>query len=99
MECGSLLPLFGRALSKHATHTAVTPSQRGAKPQALPNLQAFTLVELLVVIAIIGILAALASPVLHNFRPNYTASVTQQLLTDLARARQLAIAHHPPVYI
>ena len=54
---------------------------------------------MLVVIAIIGILAALAAPVLHNFRPNYTASVTQQLLTDLARARQLAISQHTTVYM
>jgi prepilin-type N-terminal cleavage/methylation domain-containing protein len=61
--------------------------------------RAFTLIELLVVIAIIGLLAALASPVLHNFRPNYTASVTQQLLTDLARARQLAISQHTTVYM
>jgi prepilin-type N-terminal cleavage/methylation domain-containing protein len=61
--------------------------------------RAFTLIELLVVIAIIGILAALAAPVLHNFRPNYTASVTQQLLTDLARARQLAISQHTTVYM
>jgi prepilin-type N-terminal cleavage/methylation domain-containing protein len=60
---------------------------------------AFTLIELLVVIAIIGLLAALAAPVLHNFRPNYTASVTQQLLTDLARARQLAISQHTTVYM
>lgn len=61
--------------------------------------RAFTLIELLVVIAIIGILAALAAPVLHNFRPNYTASVTQQLLTDVARARQLAISQHTTVYM
>jgi prepilin-type N-terminal cleavage/methylation domain-containing protein len=61
--------------------------------------RAFTLIELLVVIAIIGILAALAAPVLHNFRPNYTATVTQQLLTDLARARQLAISQHTTVYM
>jgi type II secretory pathway pseudopilin PulG len=54
---------------------------------------------MLVVIAIIGILAAIAAPVLHNFRPNYTASVTQQLLTDLARARQLAISQHTTVYM
>ena len=60
---------------------------------------AFTLIELLVVIAIIGLLAGLAAPVLHNFRPNYTASVTQQLLTDLARARQLAISQHTTVYM
>ena len=60
---------------------------------------AFTLIELLVVIAIIGLLAGLAAPVLHNFRPNYTASLTQQLLTDLARARQLAISQHTTVYM
>lgn len=60
---------------------------------------AFTLIELLVVIAIIGLLAGLAAPVLHNFRPNYTASVTQQLLTDLARARQLAISQRTTVYM
>jgi prepilin-type N-terminal cleavage/methylation domain-containing protein len=59
----------------------------------------FTLIEMLVVIAIIGILAALAAPVLHNFKPNYTASVTQQLLTDLARARQLAISQRTTVYM
>ena len=70
------------------------------QPVTIVRLQrAFTLIELLVVIAIIGILAALAAPVLHNFRPNYTASVTQQLLTDLARARQLAISQHTTVYM
>jgi prepilin-type N-terminal cleavage/methylation domain-containing protein len=65
----------------------------------LSALSAFTLIELLVVIAIIGLLAGLAAPVLHNFRPNYTASVTQQLLTDLGRARQLAISQHTTVYM
>jgi prepilin-type N-terminal cleavage/methylation domain-containing protein len=61
--------------------------------------RAFTLLELLVVIAIVGILAGLAAPVLNSFRPNYAASVTQQLLTDLARARQLAISQHTTVYM
>lgn len=68
-------------------------------PDRAPRRSAFTLIEMLVVIAIIGILAAIAAPVLHNFRPNYTASVTQQLLTDLARARQLAISQHTTVYM
>ncbi len=61
--------------------------------------RAFTLIELLVVIAIIGLLAGLAMPVLHNFKPNYTASFTQQLLTDLARARQLALSQRTTVYM
>ncbi|HLH55956.1 MAG TPA: prepilin-type N-terminal cleavage/methylation domain-containing protein [Verrucomicrobiae bacterium] len=63
------------------------------------RIRGFTLIELLVVIAIIGLLAGLAAPVLHNFRPNYTASVMQQLLTDIARARQLAISQHTTVYM
>jgi Tfp pilus assembly protein FimT len=53
--------------------------------------------ELLVVISIIGILAALAVPVLNQFKPNYAASATRQLLDDLARARQLAISQHTTV--
>jgi len=61
--------------------------------------RAFTLIELLVVIAIIGLLVGLAVPVLNNFKPNYTASLTQQLLTDIARARQLAISQRTTVYM
>jgi prepilin-type N-terminal cleavage/methylation domain-containing protein len=57
----------------------------------------FTLLELLTVIAILGILAALAMPVLKNFQPNYRATATRQLLDDLARARQLAISEHTTV--
>lgn len=85
--------------------TALTSSQPyGQLPlRQLPGsgllIRGFTLIELLVVIAIIGLLAGLAAPVLHNFRPNYTASVTQQLLTDIARARQLAISQHTTVYM
>ena len=54
---------------------------------------AFTLLEMLAVLAIIGLLAAMAMPILSNFRPNYTASATRQLLDDLGYARQLAISH------
>jgi prepilin-type N-terminal cleavage/methylation domain-containing protein len=79
----------GTSITNQAAHCQPSP-EKG---------RAFTLIELLVVIAIVGILAGLAAPVLHNFRPNYTASVTQQLLTDLARARQLAISQHTTVYM
>jgi len=60
---------------------------------------AFTLLELLTVIAIIGILAAMIGPNLGNFKPNVVASATQQLLTDVARARQLAIGQHTTVFM
>jgi prepilin-type N-terminal cleavage/methylation domain-containing protein len=60
---------------------------------------AFTLLELLVVIAIIGILAALTAPVLNNFRPNYSASATAQLMDAISRGRQLAISQRTTVYM
>jgi prepilin-type N-terminal cleavage/methylation domain-containing protein len=61
--------------------------------------RAFTLLEMLTVIGIIGILAAIIGPTLSNFKPNVTAAATQQLLTDIGRARQLAISQHTTIYM
>lgn len=61
--------------------------------------RAFTLLELLVVIAIIGILAAVAAPTLNTLKPDVMAAASQQLLGDLGRARQLAMANRTTVYM
>jgi prepilin-type N-terminal cleavage/methylation domain-containing protein len=62
--------------------------------------RAFTLIELLVVIAVAGILAALAVPAIKEFgRSNQQVAATRQLLDDVGRARQLAIANRTTVYM
>jgi prepilin-type N-terminal cleavage/methylation domain-containing protein len=87
-------------------HTSAAPARiRGLEPRdpripgSPPPDRAFTLLELLVVIAILGVLAALSAPTLRAFKPNVMAAATQQLLTDLGRARQLAIVNRTTVYM
>ena len=55
---------------------------------------------MLVVISILGILAALAVPALKNFgHADAMTAAAQQLLDDVARARQLAISQRTTVYM
>jgi prepilin-type N-terminal cleavage/methylation domain-containing protein len=60
----------------------------------------FTLIEMLVVLSIMAIIAALAVPALKNFgHADAMTAADQQMLNDVARARQLAISQHTTVYM
>ena len=60
----------------------------------------FTLIEMLVVIAILGIIAGLAVPSIKNLgKSNVNVSAARQLLDDVGRARQLAMANRTTVYM
>ncbi|HLZ53285.1 MAG TPA: prepilin-type N-terminal cleavage/methylation domain-containing protein [Verrucomicrobiae bacterium] len=61
---------------------------------------AFTLVEMLTVLAIMAIIAALAVPAFKNFgHADAMTAADQQMLNDVARARQLAISQRTTVYM
>lgn len=71
----------------------ITPSRHRLRPSA------FTLIELLVVIAIIGILAALAFPVIRGANRSKLVARAQGELTQVAlliSSYQAKLGHYPP---
>jgi prepilin-type N-terminal cleavage/methylation domain-containing protein len=81
--------------SRTAECADVPPSTLVLRPSS-----AFTIIELLVVLSIMAVLAALAVPALKNFgRADAMTAADQQMLNDVARARQLAMSDRTTVYM
>src|SRR2546430_2227288 len=81
-------------------HWSLCPPAACRRQQRAQFSRAFTLLELLIVISIIGILTAVALPHLKGLtRSNVMASANQQLLDDLALARQRAMNSRSAIYV
>ncbi|HEY3760947.1 MAG TPA: type II secretion system protein [Verrucomicrobiae bacterium] len=98
-EGGALVRAGSRRLLRISGTRVTCPSGNGWQGCRVAT-RAFTLIELLTVISILGIIAALTVPALKQFgKSDASVTATQQLLRDVGRARQLALADRTTVYM
>jgi len=95
-----LTKLFDCAAERGADGAARRPYLSKGARWKQPRLLGFTVLEMLVVITIIGFLAAMALPHLAGMsKANVMTTATQQMLGDVALARQMAMSHRTTVYM